>query len=58
MFFRDSDTVLLALSVSHTSETNEAVETSSFLFSSALMATEKMVGYSGTESSEKISPYL
>ena len=60
MFLRDSDTVLLVLSVSRTSETNEAeaVEMSLSLFSSAMMATEKMAGYNGTESSEKISPYL
>ena len=60
MFLRDSDTILLVPSVSHTSETNEteAEEMSLSLFSSAMMETEKMAGYSGTESSEKISPYL
>ena len=31
---------------------------SSSLFSSSMMATEKMAGPSGTESSEKNSPYL
>ena len=60
MFLRDSDTVLLVLSVSRTSETNEAeaVEMSLSLISSAMMAAEKMAGYRGTESSAKISPYL
>ena len=54
MFLRDSDTILLVLSVSRTSETNyaEALAMSLLsLFSSAIMATEKMAG--GTESSEK-----
>ena len=55
MFLRDSDTVLLVLSVSRTSETNEAeaLAMSLSLFSSAMMATERKAGYSGTESSEK-----